>query len=190
MATANVLYTGRWSDQTRLPFPGVGWYDEERARRDYDDPRAFLLVVDAAERLDDDRPRQRWTIGCSAGAFRCEFYTPAGTLYRAIDYLPRDGRLWRDTTIDYQYPDRENYYLSGVESLGHTTARFSPDGSGTVRYVESGNPVGEEVQLRDVPVSGFWLDRPEFGDWSRLSDPMYGVPTDDDVDQHIARGLS
>jgi hypothetical protein len=68
-----------------------------------------------------------------------------GTFYRVIDYLPREGRLWPDTTIDYQYRDQENYHLSGVGSLGHTTARFSPDGSGSVRYVESGNPVGEAV---------------------------------------------
>jgi len=71
-----------------------------------------------------------------------------------------------------------------------TVARFEPDGSGTVLYVERGNPVGEQVDLHDAPVSGFWLDRPEFGDWSRLSDPMYGVSTDEDVDRHIASRLS
>jgi hypothetical protein len=107
-----------------------------------------------------------------------------------IDYLPREGRLWRDTTIDYQYPDQEKYYLSGVASLGHTTALFSPDGSGTVRYVESRNPVGEEVRLFNAPVSGSWLDRPNFGDRSRPSDPMYGVHTDDDVDRHTTSRLS
>lgn len=190
MTTPDVLYTGQWSDDTRLPHPGVGWYDETKARAIYGAGREFLCVVDARERLDDDRPRQRWVIGIAAGGFRCAFYTPAGTLYRQIDYTPRDGRLWRESTIDYQYPDDENHYLSGVESLGHTVARFEPNGDGTVLYVERGNPVGEQVDLHDAPVSGFWLDRPEFGDWSRLSDPMYGVPTDEDVDRHIASRLS
>lgn len=162
MTTPDVLYTGLWSDNTRRPHPGVGWYDEAKARAIYGAGREF----------------------------RCAFDTPAGTLDRQIDYPPRDGRLWRETTIDYQYPDDENHYLSGVESLGHTVARFEPDGSGTVLYAESGNPVGERVDLHDAPVSGFWLDRPEFGDWSRLSDPMYGVPTDADVDRHIASRLS
>ena len=187
----DVLYTGRWSSDTRLPFPGVGWYDEARARAIYEQRTEFLCIVDARERLDDDRPRQRWIIGASeAGGFRSSFFTPAGTLYRQIDYMPRDGRLWRETTLDYRYPDDENFYLNGLESLGHTIARFQPDGSGTVLYVESGNPRGEEVQLHDAPVSGFWLDRPTFGDWSRLSDPLYGVPTEGDVDHHIASRLS
>jgi hypothetical protein len=190
MPSSDVLYTGRWSDQTRLPFPDVGWYDEGRARRIYEDPSEFLCIVDAAEMLDDGRPLQRWVIGASGGGFRCAFYTPAGTLYRQIDYVPRDGRLWRDTTLDYTYPDSDNFYLSGLESLGHTIARFKPDGSGVVVHAESGNAVGEEVTLNDVPVAGFWLDRPQFGDWSKLSDPMYGVPTEEDIDRHTARRLS
>jgi hypothetical protein len=105
----------------------------------------------------------------------------------ASAFQPPSTSREADTTIGCQNQIQDDYYLCGVESRGHTTARFSPDGNGTVRYVESGNPVGEEVQLRDVPVSGFWLDRPEFGDWSRLSDPVHGLPTDDDVDRHIAR---
>jgi hypothetical protein len=191
MGTSDVQYTGRWSSKTRLPFPGVGWYDEEKARAIYDARQDFLCVVDASERLEDDRPRQRWIIGVSGSeGFRCGFFTPAGTLYRQIDYAPRQGRLWRETTVDYRYPDDSRFYARGAESLGHTVARFEPDGSGTVLYVESGNPVGEEVQMRDAPVSGFWMDRPKFGDWSQLSDPMYGVPTDDDVDRHTASRLS
>lgn len=180
---SDVLYTGRWSSDTRRPFPGVGWYDEVRARSAYEQRAELVCVVDARERLDDDRPRQRWVIGASTtGDFRCSFFTPAGTLYRQIDYVERDGRLWRETTLDYRYPDDESFYLSGLESLGHTIARFAPAGSGSVLYVESGNPVAEEVPLHDAPVTGFWLDRPEFGDWSRLSDPLYGVPTDPDAD--------
>ena len=187
----DVLYTGRWSSDTRLPFPGVGWYDEPRARAIYEQQSDLLSVVDAQERLDDGRPRQRWVIGSStSGGFRCSFFTSAGTLYRQIDYVPHSGRLWRETTLDYRYPDGDRFYVYGLESLGHTIARFAPDGSGAVLYVETGNPVGEEVELHDAPVAGFWLDRPEFGDWSRLSDPLYGVPTDDDVDRHIARRLS
>lgn len=187
----DVLYTGGWSSDTRLPFPGVGWYDEAKARSIYEQRSELLSVVDAHERLDDDRPRQRWVVGASAsGGFRSSFFTPAGTLYRQIDYIERDGRLWRETTLDYRYPDDENFYLNGLESLGHTIARFQPDGSGTVLYVESGNPVGEELQLRDAPVSGFWLDRPEFGDWSQLSDPTYGVPIGDEVDDHFPDRLS
>lgn len=107
-----------------------------------DEQQEFLCVVDAGERLEDDRPRQRWIIG-----------------------------------------------VSGSEGF-RSDSRLEPDGSRTVRYVESGNPVGEEVELHDAPVSGSWLDRPEFGDWSRLSDPTYGVPTEGDVDRRIANRLS
>jgi hypothetical protein len=191
MTTPDVLYTGRWDSDSRLPRPGFGWLDEATARAVYVARREFLCVVDARERLDDGRPRPRWFVGASeTGGFRCGFFTAAGTLYRLIDYGPRDGRLWRETTVDYRYPDDERSYVDGVESLGHTIARFEPDGDGTVLHVENGNSVGHEVPLYDAPVSGFWLDRPEFGDWSRLSDPMYGVPTDADVDRHIARRLS
>lgn len=103
---------------------------------------------------------------------------------------PPERDAWRETTVDHRYPDDTRFYARGVKSLGHTVTRFEPDGSGTVRYVESGNRVGEEVELHDAPVSGFWLDRPKFGDWSRLSDPMYCVPTEGDVDRHIANRLS
>jgi hypothetical protein len=113
--------------------------------------------------VDHRRLRERGLPLCS--------FTPTGILYRQIDYAPRQGHLWRETTVDYRYPDDSRFYARGVESLGHTVARFEPDGSGTVQYIENGYPVGKQGELHDAPVSGFWLDRPEFGDWSRLSDP-------------------
>jgi hypothetical protein len=155
MPTSDVLYTGRWSDQTRLPFPDVGWYDEGRARRIYEDPSEFLCIVDAAEMFDDGRPLQRWVIGASGGGFRCAFYTPAGTLYRQIDYVPRDGRLWRDTTLDYTYPDSDNFYLSGLESLGQKCVWWVPDFTveayeGTLRELDAEIRAGRPFVARST----------------------------------------
>jgi hypothetical protein len=191
MSSVNALYTGRWSSQTRQPFPGVGWYDESRARAIYEKRSDLLTVVDAAERTDDGRPRQRWVLTFSVrGGVRCGFFRPSGTLWREIDYRPQDGRLRRATTCDYEYPDDDRFYLSGVESTRMLTGHFEPDGTVVVEQVEKGDHVGQRFHLTDSPVSGYWLDRPAFGDWTDLADPEYGVPSEDDVARHVARRLS
>lgn len=177
----DVLYTTRWVDTTRKPAPGHRWLSVEEARDAWNagyEARGLVTVVDAVKRDEDGNPRARWVIGgSSTGRVRVRFFTPGGSVQRSTDYDVIDGRLWRWISVTYVYPDQENRYYE-FQTLRKITEEFRPDGTGTVEFDEKDESVLHTARLTGAPVSGFWLDRPEFGDWSHLTNPEYGVPTD------------
>ncbi|WP_182113856.1 MULTISPECIES: hypothetical protein [unclassified Actinotalea] len=175
----DVLYTTRWNELTREPVGGHRWLSEEEAHRAFESGKGIIEVVDAAARDADGTPRPRWVIGTSAnGRARVRFFTPGGSVWRNIDYDEIDGRLWRWISVTYTYPDLDNRYMQG-QALQIVKEKFQPDGTGTVRHDVKTEPEVDVYTMSDVPVAGFWLDRPRFGDWAALTDPEYGLPARD-----------
>lgn len=56
------------------------------------------------------------------------------------------------------------------------TAEFEPDGNGYIEFKERSRRDVDVARMSEAPVSAFWMDWPEFGDWGRLADPDYGLP--------------
>ena len=173
----DVLYTTRWVDTTHKPAPGHRWLSVDEARAAYQG-RTPLETVDAVERDEDGNPRARWVIAFGAsGRVRVQFFTPGGSVQRSTDYDVINGRLWRWISRTFVYPDPDNRYMRS-QAVRKITEKFRPDGTGTVEFDEKDDGILHTARLTGAPVNGFWLDRPEFGDWSNLTNPEYGVPTD------------
>ena len=172
-----VLYTTQWNSLTRRPVLRHRWLTVDEAREAYESG-STLEIVDAAQRDEEGNPIARWVLGTGpSGRFRAQFFTPGGSVWRSTDYDAIDGRLWRWISVTYVYPDTDTRYLQ-FQYLRMITETFRPDGTGTVKFDERGDDVIHTAKLTDAPVDGFWLDRPAFGDWTNLSNPDYGVPTD------------
>lgn len=170
----HVLYVQRWSRQTRRPFPGHTWIDPSRARQLYESGDDFIEVLDAAESDPDGRPHPRWSIGFATNGFvRTSFYNEAGSMWHSSDYEPHDGRLFRAHVYDYTYPDGAVFYLEN-QCTRLTRFFFRPDGTGAVETRDKGASGSELGQFTDANVSGLWVDRPEFGQWSSLADAEHG----------------
>lgn len=104
------------------------------------------------------------------------FFTPGGgSVWRSIDYDVRDGRLWRWITTEYIYPDDSTFYWLN-EHIHMYTAEFEPDGTGYVEFREKSRSDVDVARMTEAPVSGFWTDWPQFGNWDLLADPDYGLP--------------
>ena len=55
------------------------------------------------------------------------------------------------------------------------TAKLEPDGTGYVDLSDKSKATVDRARLTDAPVSGFWLDWPEFGHWEDLTNPDHGL---------------
>ena len=174
--TEDVLYTTRWVSKVRKPFPGHRWLTPDEAREAWESG-SNLEVVDAAERDAEGNPIARWVLGTGpSGRVRAQFFTPGGSVWRSTDFDVIDGRLWRWISRTFVYPDQDTRYLRS-QSTRMITEEFRPDRTGTVQFDERDGML-HTAKLTDAPVDGFWLDRPQFGDWSDLTNPEYGVPPD------------
>jgi hypothetical protein len=169
-----VLYTLRWNAKRREPVPDSPWLDAEEAARLYA-ARDHFVAVDGA-RGPDGELRPRWVLGFGRRGVRAEFFTPGGgSVEQSTDYDDRDGRLWRWITVRYVYPDDTRFHRE-FDSVAMYTAEFEPDGTGYVDFTEKSKDTVDRARMTDAPVSGFWLDWPEFGRWQDLTDRDYGVP--------------
>ena len=131
--------------------------------------------MDARVRDADGRPRPAWAFGVGFRGVRVQFFTPGGgSIWREVDYDLRDGRLWRWVTTEYVYPDDERFYRRN-RSTRIDTAKLEPDGTGFVDFNDKSKSTVDRARLTDAPVSGFWLDWPEFGHWEDLTNPDYGL---------------
>jgi hypothetical protein len=172
----DVLYATRWNTTTRRPIVGHRWLEEGEARGIYESASGDFVVVDAAVRDEAGLPCARWVIGIgTSGGIRVRFFTPAGSIWRSTDYDVIDGRLWRWISRDYTYPDDARRYWRS-ESTFQIASQFRPDGTGTVDFIDHSKPDVDRARLTEAPVSGFWMDRPVFGQWDQLADPDYGIP--------------
>jgi hypothetical protein len=174
-----VLYTTRWNDWTRQPMPGHSYLDEAAARALWDRGE-LLLVVDGSRRGPAGEVQARWLFSALKGdGARCVFYTPAGSVWRRVDYRLIDGRLWRWIVTDWQYPDDDRLY-SDSKALFRIKGRLDVDGTGYVDFFDEKVGKGNITKFRDYPFpAGYWMDPPQFGDWSRLADPDNGTDGQD-----------
>lgn len=176
----DVVYVERWHERRREPVLGFRWLSVEEAEERYRTRTRTgeLNIVDALLRDPDGRPRPRWAIGVGMRGVRVRFFTPgSGSISREVDYDDRDGRLWRWITVEYTYPDDERFYRLG-QSVRFDTAKLEPDGTGYVDFNDKSKETVDRARLTDAPVSGFWLDWPEFGQWDDLANPDYGLSDD------------
>ncbi|MBO3095619.1 hypothetical protein [Cellulomonas dongxiuzhuiae] len=180
-----VLYVGRWNVTLRQPIPGFGWLRPEEAALRYaykqgdltlaDRAKGDLAVVDGT-RDAEGQLRPRWVIGVGHTGVRVRFFTPGGgSIWRSTDYDAREGRLWRWITTEYVYPDDDTFHRQS-ESTHKYTAKFEPDGTGFVEFTDRSKPTVDVARMTEAPVSGFWMDWPQFGQWDLLADPDYGLP--------------
>lgn len=173
VTSGGVLYAGRWNERLRKPIKGFGWITPEEAERRYA-VRADLVAVDGTVGPDGEL-RPRWSLGFAEGV-RARFFTPrGGSIEQSTDDDARDGRLWRWITRRYAYPDDVRFY-SRSECVALYTAELQPDGTGFIDVKEKTKNTVDRARTTDAPVSGFWLDRPEFGHCRDLADPDDGVP--------------
>lgn len=172
--TGDTLYVGRWNTKLRRPIPGFDWLSPEEAARRYTSKRGDLAVVEGYRDSDGDL-RPRWVIGVAHNGARVRFFTPGGSIWRSTDYDAREGRLWRWITTEYAYADDDSFHRQN-ESVHMYRAKFEPDGSGFVEFTDVAISTVEVARMTEAPVSGFWMDWPEFGEWDLLADPDYGVP--------------
>ena len=164
----------------RKPFPGHRWLSVDEARATYESG-SKIEVVDAVERDTEGNPKARWVIGLGiSGRVRVQFFTPGGSVSQSTDYDSINGRLWRWISRTFVYPDPDTRYLRS-QCTSMITAEFRPDGTGKVQIDEGGEAV-PTARLTAAPVEGFWLDRPQFGDWSDLTNPDYGRPPETEAE--------
>lgn len=83
--------------------------------------------------------------------------------------------MWRWITTEYVYPDDEAFHPE-FESTHMYTARFEPDGTGSIEFREESQQTVDVARMTEAPVSGFWMDWPQFGEWDQLADPDHGLP--------------
>ena len=168
-----VLYTTRWNQLTRRPTLGHAWVSPQEAAALYAGD-AGIDVVDAGRRDPDGTPRPVWVIGASPGiGFRVQLFTPGGAVARLVDWQWRDGRLWRQTSSDYLYPDEHTAYRMAEATMIIGTYTHT-DGAATLELVdESGQ--AHVTEFADVVTEAFWVDVPEFGDWGPLVDATLGA---------------
>ena len=170
-----VLYVERWNEMTRRPAGDFRWLSPEEAAQRYEDKREDLAVVDGT-RGSSGELRPRWVIGVAHNGVRVRFFTPGGgSIWRSTDYDAREGRLWRWITRGYVYANDDTYHWQN-QSTHMYTARFEPDGTGSVEFKDKAKPTVEVARMTEAPVSGFWMDWPQFGEWGLLADPDYGLP--------------
>ncbi|WP_448058441.1 hypothetical protein [Cellulomonas hominis] len=131
-------------------------------------------MVDASLRDENNRPHHRWVMGFHPGV-RVRFFTPAGSLWRLIDYKYIDGRLFQQANVTYTYPDDTHRYDED-ESTILVSARFKPDGSGSIEINDKSQPTVQRTRFKDADFSTFWMDWPAFEDWDQLANPDFGTP--------------
>lgn len=174
--SADVWYTTGWSSGSRRPSPGHEWLDGPTARELYLGDEHGLFVVDASRLDEDGAPLPRWTIALSpTRSARVTFLDDRGSVWRTVDYLLTDGRLFRTSTDDYTYPD-DGLAHDEFDALSHIRTVAQPDGTGGMTVTRAHGSRLDSAPLERVAVDGFWLDVPAFGDWDDLSDPEFGIP--------------
>jgi len=166
-----VRYTERWVNKRHRPFPGTDYLSEEQARARFAAGES-MDVLDATRLTDEGHPFPRWRIGQIHGQFRVAWHNEVGSQVQESDYLLVDGRLWLDTITEYEYPDDETEY-SRRDAETIVTARFKPDGTGSMRVTAKDGP-SDVTFFKDIPdIDEHWMDPPTFGDWTALIDPDY-----------------
>jgi len=129
-----VRYTERWASGRRHPFPGTDYLSEEQARARFAVGKS-MDVLDATRLTDEGHPFPRWRIGQIHGQFRVAWHNEAGSQVQESDYLLVDGRLFLARVSEYGYPDDETEY-DRLDASTVTTARFKPDGTGTLELTD------------------------------------------------------
>lgn len=180
-----VLYVERWNEMTRRPAGDFRWLSPREASQRYAYKRGDLSLADVGRgdldvldgtRDADGQLRPRWAIGVGHTGVRVQFFTPGGgSIWRSTDYGAREGRLWRWVTTEYAYADDDAFHRRN-EAVHKYTAKFEPDGTGFVEFKDKSKPTVDVARMSEAPVSGFWMDWPEFGHWDLLADPDYGLP--------------
>ncbi|GAA4625852.1 hypothetical protein [Cellulomonas oligotrophica] len=171
---SNIRYADYWTEGRA--YSATSWIDAEEARRRYEvGDEAFTAVIWPDSGEEAGRPLAAVSIGQSrrVGVI---FLDEHGTRKRSVDYDWRDGRLWRWITTDFEYPDDSRRYRVD-RATRVIKAKFEPNGNARVEIRDRIASPNEKdvVTAEEVPVQGFWLDRPPFGEWSDLLNPDYGV---------------
>ncbi|MFJ3405399.1 hypothetical protein [Promicromonospora sp. NPDC090134] len=168
--TDDVLYTTSWNDLTRRPVLGHDWLDEEQARAQFE--KRDLDIVDAAERDDEGTPRPRWVIGIGQTGARVQFFDQHTTMWHMVDWRETDGRLWRWITYDYIYTSQDRNWSQRESILTHKSS-VETDGTGYVVTVDKSTRPGQRLKTDFIARASeaYWLNYPEFGNWSDLSEP-------------------
>lgn len=172
MNTGDVHYTTHWVGDSRPPDQGRERLTAAAARQLYEDHRE-IDVVDAADVDANGVPRPRWTIEIAGSGARVRFLDRYKAVRRRVDYAAIDSRLWRQSTYDYTYPDDSKLWepselMLEVESVVH------PDGTGYLRILDKteckpGTRLVSQFSARAAET--YWIDRPDFGDWTALTEP-------------------
>ncbi len=172
----DVRYTTGWDEELRQLREGHEWLDEQTARAYFRGDKEGIFAVDAARTDEAGAPLPRWAIAFSpTRSARVWFFDDRGSVWRSVDYLLTDGRLFRTSTDDYTYPD-DGHGHPTFDAITHIRTITQPDGTGAVTVAQAGVARGERAVLADAPIEGFWLDVPAFGDWTDLTDPEFGIP--------------
>lgn len=166
----HVRYTTRWNPLKRQPTLGHSWVSPEQARALYESGEGVEVVDPAVS--EDGSPRPLWVIGASVG-FRVQLFTPGGSVARIVDWAPVDGRLWRESTSEYLYPDDDHHYRM-AEAVTMVRIATRSDGTATL-MVRDGSKETHVTEFADVATDAFWLDVPEFGDWGPLVEATLGA---------------
>lgn len=172
--TREVYVVGGWVPNARAPRPISRFVDPDEARARYEATNE-VLVIDALTRSADGRPRPRWVLGFGAsGGARAQFFDALNRLVTIVDYSAIDGRLFRQFTTVYAYPDEERYYRQS-QAVHVGSLRLDPDGTGHESRADKVEGHVETGDVRDASVSACWTDRPAFGQWADLTDPEFGL---------------
>lgn len=173
--TADVRYADHWTEGRSLSV--TTWIDPDEARRRHETGDGAFTALFWAEGVPRDRrPILAANVARGHGV-RVVFLDERGSRTRAIDYDWREGRLWRWIDTLFSYPDDARRYRMD-QAVEVTAALFEPNGDGRVEIrdkVASSRDM-DVLTVEDAPVQGFWLDRPPFGEWEDLLNPLYGVP--------------
>lgn len=173
-------YLGQWNEKTGRPALDQEWLDDAVARAAYEERSRGFDVVPADVRIaveTANTSRTPWVLHSWPGgvaAFRSTFFTPAGSIFRIIDWKDEGDRIFKWSVVEYSYPDDDKGYRQD-QNIMLVRGNFNTDGTGTLTINDKSKPTVDRLSMDQVDVSGNWLDRPAFGEWGPLIDPDFGT---------------
>ena len=175
MSDSDYAYLGRWNQIMWQPILDEGWISEHEARAFYEQQSQAFSIVPAESRDAEGKVPAAWALTAwseGVAQFEVEFFSPSGSTVRVIDYQDFGDRTFKWIVHDYTYADDKRCY-SRSDCVLVERAEFNPDGTGSVLVNDSSEPTTTRFEADNIDVSGHWMDRPVFGDWTNLINPNY-----------------